>query len=91
MIEAPGTARDFRSYLNRDKRRSPDMAQKQEKMQLAVELRADGKSLRDSAQELRVSKSTVERLLFDYDRSQKGSPRGNLGSGDDGTAQSDAT
>ena len=70
MLNEPGEAEELRSYL-RQKGGRPAVTDKDEKLAQAVALRVKGVSLRDVADKIGVSKSTVERWLFDYDASQK--------------------
>jgi|SRR5579859_4472144 len=80
MLEPSGTARELKSYLDRAKERgragAPAMPDKAEKMRQAAEMRAQGRSLREIASTLKVSKSSVERFLFDHDSSQNSVPAG---------------
>jgi hypothetical protein len=55
LVAKPGEAGELRDHLNR----------KQEKKQLAIEMHASGKSVREIAAALQVSKSTVSRWLPD--------------------------
>jgi DNA-binding NarL/FixJ family response regulator len=55
LVAKPGEAGELRDHLNR----------KQEKKQLAIEMHASGKSVREIAAALQVSKSSVSRWLPD--------------------------
>ena len=70
MLREPGEAGELRSYL-RQKGGRPAVADKDEKLSEAVTMRAKGVSLREVANHVGVSKSTLERWLFDHDASQK--------------------
>jgi hypothetical protein len=70
MLQEPGEAGELRTHL-RQKGGRPAVTDKDDKLAQAVALRAKGVSLRDVADKIGVSKSTVERWLFDYDASQK--------------------
>jgi len=70
MMQIPGEAGDLCSHLQRKGGR-PAASDKGEKLARAIELRAQGVSLRQIEKEIGVPKSTVERWLFDYDSSQK--------------------
>ena len=73
LLEPPGRAQPLRQYLeetkdNGGRRATPD---KDTKVAQAVELRAQGMSLRAISQRVGTGKSNVERWLFEYDLSQK--------------------
>lgn len=77
MLEAPGQAGELRSYLRKEdangkqSRGRPVDPDKNTKLPQAVELRAQGLSIRDIAKTVDVKKSTLEGWLFEYDLSQK--------------------
>jgi AAA domain/Helix-turn-helix domain of resolvase/DnaB-like helicase N terminal domain len=76
MLKAPGEAGELRSYLRKDdddgsrNRGRPVTADKADKVRQAVELRAQGLSIREIAKTVGVGKSTVEGWLFEQDSSQ---------------------
>jgi hypothetical protein len=70
MLHAPGEAEELSAYV-RSKNGRPVTADKDDKVARAIELRAAGLSLREIARNVSVSKTTVERWLFDFDSSQK--------------------
>jgi hypothetical protein len=84
MVEEPGQTGPLRKYLDaereKDKSRAgrPVTPAKDEKVQEAVRLRAEGKSLREMEQMIKVGKSTIDRWLFEYDASQNMSQRDRL-------------
>jgi hypothetical protein len=69
MHARPGEAEDLRSYLQQKSGRplAPDRA---EQTAMAVSLRAKGHSLREIASKMNLGKSTVSRMLDDYDLSE---------------------
>jgi transposase-like protein len=69
MLEEPTEGREMRTYLR--SRGRPVIADKHEKLSQAVELRGQGKGIRDIAKAVGVGKSTVDRWLFEHDASQK--------------------
>jgi len=68
MVEQPGEAKEMSTYLEHKGGR-PATANKDKKIAQAVERRAQGESLRDIAKALGISKSAVEKWLFEYDSS----------------------
>lgn len=71
MIVDPGEARELSEHLpRRNKGGRPAISDKDETMARAVALRAEGYSLRDIEDKLKVSKSALGRLLLNYDLSQ---------------------
>jgi hypothetical protein len=70
MIAGPGEAEELRLYLPQKGGR-PSAPNKDEKLAQAVVLREKGVSIRDIADKIGSSKSTVERWLFNYDVSRK--------------------
>lgn len=72
MTHRPGNAGELSEHLARRKRCGrPATPERDEKLAEAVALRADGLSLREIADKIKVAKSTLDRWLFDYDASQK--------------------
>jgi hypothetical protein len=72
MIAGPGEAGELSEHLpRRNKGGRPAVADKDDKVFQAVELRSKGLSLRQIAQKIEVPKSTVDDWLFHYDVSQK--------------------
>jgi hypothetical protein len=69
MLQEPGEAGELRSHL-RQKGGRPAVVAKDDKVSRAVELRNSGASLREISRALGVSKSSVDRWLFDHDLSQ---------------------
>lgn len=82
MVEPPGTAKSLREYLeaargkDRDTGGRPAMPDRKAKLTEAGRLRSTGLSIREIAAKLAISKSTTDRLLFEFDASQKGVPLG---------------
>ncbi len=72
MHAKPGEAAELRSYLQLKGGR-PLAPDRNEQMLMAAKLREQKVSLRESAARMRVSKSTVERLLDEYDLSDHNS------------------
>jgi AAA domain/Homeodomain-like domain len=71
MIHKPGEAGELSDHLiRRNSAGRPPLAGKSEKMAQILEMRANGVPLRRIAETVRISKSTVERWLQDYDVSQ---------------------
>lgn len=68
MLEPPGTAEELKIYL-RNKGGRPSMSDKDAKIEQALALRAEGKSLRDIGKILGVSHTQVDRWLFEHDSS----------------------
>ncbi len=66
MSALPGEAEELRSYLQQKGGRplAPDRA---EQALMAASLRQQKLSLREIAEKMKISKSTVERMLFDFD------------------------
>jgi DnaB-like helicase N terminal domain/AAA domain len=66
MHAKPGEAEELRSYLQQKGGRplAPDRA---EQIAMAASLRAKGESVRQIAESMKLSKSTVSRMLYDYD------------------------
>jgi DNA invertase Pin-like site-specific DNA recombinase len=72
MIDKPGEAGELSEHLLRHNQGGrPAVTDKHNKVRQAVEMRREGISLREIAKAVRVSKTTVERWLFDYDASQR--------------------
>jgi hypothetical protein len=72
MPLAPGEAGELSEHLpRRNIGRRPSTHDKEEKMAQAAAFRAKGYSIRAIAAQMGVGKSTVDRLLFDFDRSQE--------------------
>ena len=72
MLRAPGEAGELSEHLpRRHKGGRPATDGKDEKLPQVVELRGQGKGLREIAKTVGVGKSTVERWLFGHDASQK--------------------
>ena len=70
MIAEPGEAGELSEHLTRrGKAGRPATESKTEKMAEAADLRAQGVSIRETAEKLGVSKSCVSKWLFEYDRS----------------------
>jgi hypothetical protein len=70
MLAAPGEAGELSEHLTRrGKAGRPATESKTEKMAEAADLRAQGVSIRETAEKLGVSKSCVSKWLFEYDRS----------------------
>lgn len=67
MLEPPGSALDMAEYVGR-KGGAPSTPGKEDKMRQAVAMRESGKSLRDIAAAVGVSKSGVEKWLREYDQ-----------------------
>jgi hypothetical protein len=72
MTHKSGEAGELSEHLPRRKRGGkPAMPNKDEKIAQAVALRDTGLSIRATARKMGVPKSTVDRLLFHFDTSQK--------------------
>jgi hypothetical protein len=72
MIRKPGEARELSEHLlRRNKGGRPTVKDKEAKVLQAVELRSKGISLRQTAEIIGTSKTTTNRLLSDFDASQK--------------------
>ncbi len=71
LVAEPGTAGELRDHLKNGSGR-PATTAKPSKVAQAVQLRAEGQSIRDIAKVIGVSKSTVDNWLFDFDSGQKG-------------------
>jgi AAA domain/DnaB-like helicase N terminal domain len=69
MIAEPGKAGELSEHLPRRKGGRPAAADKDDKVLQAAQLRAQGVSLRETAEKLEVSKSCISKWLFEYDRS----------------------
>jgi len=69
MLQEPGEAGELRSHLQRKGGR-PAVPDKAEKLAQAVKLRADGVSLREIEEKIKVPKSTLAKWLFDHDASR---------------------
>jgi hypothetical protein len=70
MLDEPEDGRELRTYLQQKGGR-PTVRDKADKLAQAIELRRKGTGLREIAKTIGISKSTVDRWLFDYDASQK--------------------
>jgi DnaB-like helicase N terminal domain/AAA domain len=68
MLAAPGEAGELSDHLPRRKGGRPPAADKADKVLQAAQLRAQGVSLRETAEKLEVSKSCISKWLFEYDR-----------------------
>jgi hypothetical protein len=62
IVEAPGEAGDLREYLQ-TKGGRPAMKDQEKKLKQAIDMQKNGRSLREIADDLGVSKSTVERWV----------------------------
>ena len=71
MIHKPGEAGELSEHLRRHQGGRPAVTDKHNKVRQAMEMRRERISLREVAKAVGVSKTTVERWLFDYDASQK--------------------
>lgn len=82
MIAAPGQAKTLKHYLDEERERDRDtggrpiLPNKAEKARQAALLRSEGKSLREIATIIGISKSAVDRLLFDHDSLSQECPAG---------------
>lgn len=72
MHAKPGEAEELRSYLQQKGGR-PLAPNRAEQIAMAASLRAKGDSLREIADKMKVSKTTVTRMLDDYDLSDHNS------------------
>ncbi len=72
MKHTPGEAGELSKHLpRRSQGGRPTMTDRDGKLSKAVELRGKGMGIREIGTNLKVSKSTVDRWLVDYDASQK--------------------
>jgi hypothetical protein len=70
LYATPGSAGQLADHV-KNRAGRPETDDKASKVLRAAELRAAGKSLRESAEELGVSKSAVEKWLFQFDAAHK--------------------
>jgi hypothetical protein len=67
LLEAPGDAGELCEYLNRRKGGAPTTPNKGDKLQRALEMRAEGRSIRQIASAVKIARGTAHAWLKDYD------------------------